>query len=159
MKRVFSTISAALGVLALVIVLAGCPKIPKLVPGSMTSRVVAAIGEFPGIVRAAVPETAKNKLALEALDILGDAAKEWTKNPTASNWQHVLNLWNDSAKPKLLALGNTNITLVVSLTSVLFTQVVMPAEDSPDARVIVNFQEADVKALEDAIRKLKAEAK
>ena len=90
---------------------------------NLNTRVVRAIGAIPSVVRSVFPHA--DKRVFDALDLASTAFKEFTSNPTISNYDHAVNIWNDGARAELLKFN---------------------------APVRVEFKESDVKALERAIK-------
>jgi hypothetical protein len=134
-------------ILLAVLSLTACPKSTD--PG-LGGRVVRSIKAIPSVVRVVAPNASPK--VFKVLDLGSQAFSEFVDNPTSSNWQHALNIWNNEIKPELLALNKTVLNGIIAGVDILLAQVVAPPDTSGDAQVVVAFKESDVKNLEAQIK-------
>lgn len=149
MKRHFKQIrifSLSL-VVGATLLLTGCPK------GDLAGRAARAVGAIPGVVRILFPNA--EKAALDDLDLAVSAFNAFINDKTSDKWQKALNLWNDTAKPRLLKFNSTRLSQIVAVTDILLSQVIVPTgsmESVGDEPIVVKFSEVDVKRLEELVK-------
>lgn len=116
----------------------------------LSGRVAKAVSSIPSVVRVLFPNADPNILSV--LDAAGAAFKEFTENKTSTAWQKAEAAWN-TAKPLLARLNNSRINQIVAVVDILIGQVTVPSGPmSEEAKVVVQFNERDVKTFEELVK-------
>lgn len=118
--------------------------------GDLAGRAVKAIGAVPSVVRILFPQA--DPRVFDALEAANVAFQQFLKNRTAGAWEQAEAAWG-AAKPLLLRFNNTRLNQIIAVVDILLSQVSVPTGPlAEDVKVVVAFNPADVKRLEELVK-------